>query len=107
MIDVRINEGSGWNAESIDSQYIDISTYRPLSGGSYMDLPVALKSPRKGPTTIKSKDQKCFLWFHVKHINPSIEHPERILKTDKKNSEKRDDDGIEFPVQEKILSKLR
>ena len=107
MIDVRINEGSGWNVESIDSQYIDISTYRPLSGGSYMDLPVALKSPRKGPTTIKSKDQKCFLWFHVRHINPSIEHPERILKTDKKNSEKRDDDGIEFPVQEKILSKLR
>ena len=63
MIDVRINEGSGWNVESIDSQYIDISTYRPLSGGSYMDLPVALKSPRKGPTTIKSKDQKCFYGF--------------------------------------------
>ena len=78
MIDVRINEGSGWNVESIDSQYINISTYRPLSGGSYMDLPVTLKSPRKGPTTIKSKDQKCFLWFHVRHINPSKEHPEQI-----------------------------
>ena len=78
MIDVRINEGSGWNVESIDSQYINISTYRPLSGGSYMDLPVTLKSPRKVPTTIKSKDQKCFLWFHVRHINPSKEHSERI-----------------------------
>ena len=27
-----INEGSGWIIESIDSQYINISTFRPLSG---------------------------------------------------------------------------
>ena len=32
MIDVWINKGSGWNVESIESQYINISTYRPLSG---------------------------------------------------------------------------
>ena len=31
MIDVSINEGPGWNVESIESQYINISTYRPLS----------------------------------------------------------------------------
>ena len=39
-IDIWINEGSGWIVESIESQYINISTYRPLSGSSYMDLPV-------------------------------------------------------------------
>ena len=27
MTDVWINNGSGWNVESIESQYIDISTY--------------------------------------------------------------------------------
>ena len=43
-----------------------------------MDLPVELKSPRKGLINIKGKDRKCFLWCHVRHINPSIEHPERI-----------------------------
>ena len=42
MIYVWINNGSGWNAESIESQYINISTYRPLSGSSYMDLPVGV-----------------------------------------------------------------
>ena len=47
MIGVWINNGSGWNVESTESQYINISTYRPLSGNSYMDLPVELKSPRK------------------------------------------------------------
>ena len=55
-----INEGSGWKVEPIESQYINISTYRPLSGSCYMDLPVELRSPRKGLINIKNKDQKCF-----------------------------------------------
>ena len=106
MIDVWINKGSGWNVESIESQYINISTYKPLSGSFYMDLPVELRSPRKGLINIKNKDQKCFLWCHVRHINPSKEHPERIKKTDKKIAEKLDYDGIEFPVQEKDFNKI-
>ena len=84
MIDVWINNGSGWIIELIESQYINISTYRPLSGSFYMDLPVELRNPRKGLINIKNKDQKCFLWYHVRHINPSKEHPERITKIDKK-----------------------
>ena len=107
MIDNWINEGSGWIIELIESQYINISTYRPLSGSSYMDLPVELRSPRKGLINIKNKDQKCFLWCHVRHINPSKEHPERIKKTDKKIAEKLDYDRIEFPVQEKDLKNLK
>ena len=31
MIDFWINKGSGWNVESIESQYIKISTYRKKS----------------------------------------------------------------------------
>ena len=60
MIDVWINNGSGWNVESIESQYIKISTYRPLSGSFYMGLPVKLKSPRKGLIYIKNKVQNLF-----------------------------------------------
>ena len=45
-----------------------------------MDLPVELRIPSKGLISIKNKDQKCFLWRHVKHINPLKEHPERIKK---------------------------
>ena len=60
MIDVCINKGSDWNVESIESQYINISTYRPLSGSSCISLPVELKNPRKGLVNIKNKDQKCF-----------------------------------------------
>ena len=39
MIDVSIKNGSGWKFESIESQYINILTYRPLSGSFYIDLP--------------------------------------------------------------------
>ena len=106
MIDVWINIGSGWNVESIESQYINISTYRPLSGSFYLDLPVELRSPRKGLINIKNKNKKCFYMVHVRHINPLKEHPERILKTDKKIAEKLNYGGIEFPVQEKDFSKI-
>ena len=80
MIDVWINNGSGWIIELIKSQYINISTYRPLSGSSYMELPVELGSPRKGLINIKNKNKKCFLWCYFRHINLSREHPERIKK---------------------------
>ena len=68
MIDVWINNGSGWIIELIESQYISISTYRPLSGNSYIDLPVELRSPEKGLINIKNKDEKCFLWCYVRHL---------------------------------------
>ena len=71
-----------------------------------MDLPVELKSPRKELINIKNKDKKCFLWCHVRHINPSNEHPERILKNDKKTAEELNCDGIEFSVQEKDFNKI-
>ena len=54
MIDVWINNRSGWNVESIESQYINISTYRPAYGL------VELKNPKKELINIKNKDEKCF-----------------------------------------------
>ena len=73
-IDAWINRGSGWIIELIESQYINISTYR----SSYIDLPIELKHPKKRLINIKNNDQKCFLWCHVRHINPLKEHPKRI-----------------------------
>ena len=46
-IDNWINEGSGWIIELIESQYINVSIYRPLSASSYIKLPVELKHPKK------------------------------------------------------------
>ena len=46
-VDTWINEGSGWIVEFMESHYINVSTYRPLSGSSYIKLYVELKSPKK------------------------------------------------------------
>ena len=54
-IDNWINEGSGWIVELIESQYINISIYRPLSGRSYVKLPAEL-SLKKGLIKIKNND---------------------------------------------------
>ena len=92
--------------ELIESQYINISTYRPLSGSSYVQLPAELKSSKKGLINIKNNDQKCFLWCHVRHINPVKIHPERITWEDKKLANNLDYDRVEFPVREKDFSKI-
>ena len=74
-IDDWMHEGSSWIVELIESQYINVSTYKPLSESSYIKLPLKLKSPKKGLINIKNNDQKCFLWCHVKHINPVKIYP--------------------------------
>ena len=64
-IDNWINEASGWIVELIESRYINISTYRLLSGRSYVKLPAELRTSKKGLINIKNNDQKCFLWCHA------------------------------------------
>ena len=64
-IDNWIHEGSGWIVELIESQYNNISTYRPLSESSYVKLPAELRSSKKGLINIKKNDQKCFCFFNV------------------------------------------
>ena len=70
-----MNEGSGWIIELIDAEYVNISIYSPLSGSSYIELPVRLRSPMKGWVNIKNNDNKCFLWCDIRHLNPLKIHP--------------------------------
>ena len=105
-IDNWINEGSGWIVELIESQYISISTYRPLSGSSYVKLPAELRSPITGLINIKNNAQKCFIWCYVRDINPVKIHPERITQNDKKLASDIIYDGFGFSVREKYFSKI-
>ena len=59
-IDNWINEGSGWIIESINSQYINISTYRPLIGDSYVKLSVELRSSKKRTSQHQKQRSKMF-----------------------------------------------
>ena len=104
-IDNWINEGSGWVVELIESQFINVSTYRPLSGSSYVKLPAELRSSKKGLINIKSNDQSRFLWCHIRHTNPVKIRPERVTQEDKKLANNLNYDAIGFPVREKDFSK--
>ena len=82
VIDKWVSEGSGWVIDRIDSHYINVTTYTPLDGSSYIELPTELRNPKKGLINIKNKDDECFRWCHIRHLNPQEKNPQRIKKED-------------------------
>ena len=105
-IDKWVSEGSGWVIDQIDSHYINVTTYTPLHGSSYIELPTELKNPKKGLINIKNKDDDCFRWCHIRHLNPQEKDPQRIKKVDKKMINELNYDGIKFPVSQKNYNKV-
>ena len=69
-------------------------------------MPAESRGPRKGLINIRNNDQKCFLWCHVRHINPSKEHTGEIKRVDKRLANNLNYDEIEFPVKEKDFNKI-
>ena len=55
---------------------------------------------------IKNNDSNCFLWSHVKHLNPLKTHPERITKADRQMVSGSDFDDIKFPVSKTDYGKI-
>ena len=101
-----ISEGSGWTIQSIENHYINIVNYNPLKGSSYIKLPQELRNSAKGLINMKNKDNECFRWCHIRHLNPQDKDPQRIKKTDKQYIEKLDYSSIEFPVTVKQINKI-
>ena len=101
-----ISEGSGWTIQSIENHYINIVNYSPLKGSSYIKLSQELQNSAKGLINMKNKDNECFRWCHIRHLNPQDKYPQRIKKTDKQYIEKLDYSGIEFPVTVKQINKI-
>ena len=46
-IDNWINEGSGWNIESTNGEYVNVSIYSPLIPSTFVELPNKLKNSKK------------------------------------------------------------
>ena len=97
-MDIWINEGSGLVIDKIESLDITVANYEPLSGSSYIPLPKKIGNSMKGLINLKNKDHKCFMWCHVRLINPTNSHPERINKQDKKNAANLNCSDIVFPL---------
>ena len=69
-IAIWISEGSGWTIESVDNHYLNVVTFQPLVGSSYIELPEELQNSMKGLINLQNKDNECFRWCHIRHLNP-------------------------------------
>ena len=61
LLEIWINEGSGWVINKIEGLYINVTNYEPLLGGSYIPLPKVLNNSMKGSINLKNNDHKCFM----------------------------------------------
>ena len=91
--------GSAWVIDKVEDINIDIANYDPLAGSSYIPLPPELNNSLKGLINLKYKDNEWFKWCHIRFINPTNSHPERINKQDKNIVETLDYRGINFPMK--------
>ena len=101
IIEVWISEGSGWTIDKVDNNCINVVNYKSLNGSSYIELPTELKNSSKGLINIKNKDDDCFRWCHIRHLNPQRKDPQRIKKDDKQYIGGLDYTNIAFPVSQK------
>ena len=106
LLDIWINEGSGWIIDKIEGLYINVANYEPLSGSSYIPLPKVLNNSMKGLINLRNKDHKCFMWCHVRLINPTNSHPERINKQDTKIAANLNYLDIAFPLDINYYEKI-
>ena len=101
-----ISEGSAWIVKAITGHYLNVTKYEPLTGSSYIELPTELQKGQHGLINLKNKDNECFRWCHVRHLNPRNDNPQRIKKTDKAFMPQLNYEGIEFPVSVKQYNKV-
>ena len=65
-----------------------------------------MRNSRKGLINPKNDDNKCFLWCHIRHLNPLKRNPQRITLKDKELVKTLDYSGVTFPVSIKGMDKI-
>ena len=85
---------------------MNISVDSPLSRNTYIEFPNKLKNAMKGLINIKNNDNKCFLWCHIRHLNPLKIHPKRKTKVDQDMVNDLDYECIKFPVSKRDYCKI-
>ena len=59
------------------------------------------KNSAKGLINLQNKDNQCFRWCHIRHLNPEQKYPQRIKKCDKKHIKSLVYTNVTFPVAQK------
>ena len=51
--------------------------YSPSIGSTCIELPSGLMHSKKGLINIKNNVNKCFLWCHIRYLNPLDKNPQK------------------------------
>ena len=105
-LDNWISEASVWLIDSIAAEYVNISIHSSLSGNSHIQLPDKLRNSMKGLINIRKNDNECFIWCHIRHLNPLRIHPDRIAKADRRMVDDLDYADIKSPVSNKDYNRI-
>ena len=100
------NLGSNWIILNIESHYVNIAMYKPLAGSSYMKLPADISNSMCGLINMKNNDEECFVWSHVRHLNPKARRATDITQSDRNFRVNLDYEGIDFPVKISDIDKI-
>ena len=93
----REAEGSGWRFEEVIKLVLHTTRWDPISAGSYIELPPALKN-KKAIINMKNQDDKCFMWSVLRALNPKDKNAERIDNDLKSKVDILNMQGIKYPV---------
>ncbi|XP_071153082.1 uncharacterized protein [Mytilus edulis] len=72
-----IKNGSGWQLEEVLQLNLCVTKYKPLKGGSYLELPTSLKRSNC-ILNIQNLDNKCFLWTVLSSMHNFQRNPENV-----------------------------
>ena len=61
MLEKWTQRGSGWIVDQVETLWLDIVRYQPLTGSSYIPLPQAVQS-KKAVVNVKNVDDQCLRW---------------------------------------------
>ena len=100
------NRGSGWQFDRVEHLDININPFNPLSASSYIELSSSLYMKKAIINVKNENDNECFKWAVTSAVFPQKKNAERLSKQMKKDSEKFDWTGIEFPVSLKQIDKF-
>ena len=68
-------------------------------------MPDELNHSKKALINIRNNDM-CFLWCHVRHLNPVSDHSTRITRADRILVDALNYSDIDFPVSEKDYPRI-
>ena len=98
--------GSGWRLKSVEHLDVRVFKYKPLKGSSYIPLPKKLKNKKAIINIANKDDDECFKWAVARALNMVEDHPERVTKTLREQSEQYNWQDISFPTTLENIKKF-